>query len=336
MLRFAQHDRIEQPAMKRTGIMLLQIIVTAAGIWYVFHDPQRRAQIAGALRQADFHWVFLGWICYSAVELLATARWQILLRIQGIRISWLRAGAIVMIGLFFNQFLPGAVGGDAMRLYFIFKQAPGKKIGATLSIAMDRLFGLLAILFLAGTSFALRFGWLTRSGISLHIEYLALALLGAGAVFVLVFFGFVVSGLLYRLPKGLPFRTVIVQSASALLRYRAYPAALSIAFLITIGAHVAYYASFYCAGRSLRVATGHSATLADILTIMPLVNTITSVPISLGGVGVRETLFQELLGRLAHVPPAIAAFTASLGYAKQIWWALLGGVLFLSSQKIIR
>jgi hypothetical protein len=35
-------------AMKRIGIMLLQLLVTAAGIWYVFHDPQKRAQIADA------------------------------------------------------------------------------------------------------------------------------------------------------------------------------------------------------------------------------------------------------------------------------------------------
>jgi glycosyltransferase 2 family protein len=321
--------------MKRAGIMLLQIIVTAAGVWYVFHDPQRRAQIAGALRHADFRWVFLGWICYSAVELLATVRWQILLRIQGVSIGWLRAGAMVMIGLFFNQFLPGGVGGDAMRLYFIFKLAPTKKMGATLSIAMDRLFGLLAILFLVGMSFALRFRWLTRSGVSLHIEYLALALLGVGIALVIVFLWLVVSELLHRLPRRVPFRKLIVQSGSALLRYRAYPVALAIAFLITVVAHVAYYISFYCAGQSLRAATGYSATLADILTIMPLVNTITSLPISLGGVGIRETLFQELLGHLARVPPAIAAFTASLGYANQISWGLVGGAVFLFSKRIL-
>jgi uncharacterized protein (TIRG00374 family) len=322
--------------MKRAGIVLVQLIVTGAGIWYVFHNPQRRAQIASALRHADFRWVFLGWMCYSVVELLATARWQILLRIQGVRISWLRAGAIVMIGLFFNQFLPGGVGGDAMRLYFIFKQAPGKKIRATLSVAMDRVFGLLAILFLAGTSFGLRFRWLTRSGTSLQIAYLALALLGTGIVFVIIFLWLVASGLLHNLPNRFPFRKVIVQSGTALHRYRAYPAAMALAFLITVSAHLAHYTSFYCAGQSLRPETGHTATLADILTIMPLVNTITSLPISLGGLGVRETLFQELLGHLAHVPPAIAAFTASLGYANQISWALVGGALFLFSEKIMR
>jgi len=321
--------------MKRASVIILQITITAAGIWYVFHDPQRRAQIASALAHADFHWVFVGWICYSAVELLATVRWQILLRIQGVRISWLQAGAIVMIGLFFNQFFPGGVGGDAMRVYFVFKKAPGKKIGATLSVAMDRLFGLLAILFLAGMSFALRFRWLTRSHTSLHIEYLALALLGTGIAFLIVFVWLLVFGSLRRLPKRLPFRKLIVQSGNALLRYRDYPLAMTIAFLITVVAHITYYTSFYCAGESLHRATGHSATLADILTIMPLVNTITSLPVSVGGLGVRETLFQELLGRLAHVPPAIAAFTASLGYANQISWALVGGAAFLFSKKIL-
>jgi glycosyltransferase 2 family protein len=158
--------------MKRIGIMLLQLLVTAAGLWYVFHDPQRRAQIAEALRQASLSWVLVGWVCYSVVEMLATVRWQILLRIQGIRISWLRAGAIVIIGLFFNQFLPGGVGGDAMRMYFIFKQALRRKVGAALSIAMDRLFGLLTVAFLASVSFSLRFKWLTRTSSSRHIASL--------------------------------------------------------------------------------------------------------------------------------------------------------------------
>jgi glycosyltransferase 2 family protein len=333
MFSFAQHDRMGQPAMKRAGIILLQVLVTGAGIWYVFHDSQKRAQIAGALRHADFRWVFLGWLCYSIVELLATARWQILLRIQGISIGWLRAAAIVMIGLFFNQFLPGGVGGDAMRLYFIFKEAPGKKVGAALSVVMDRLFGLLTILFLTGVSFALRFKWLTRSGTTLRIECIALVLLGAGIAFVVLFFWLARFG---RLPKTIPFRYEVIQSGNALLRYRAHPAAMALAFSITIASHVAYYINFFCAGEALRAATGHAARLVDVLSIMPLVNTITSVPISLGGAGVREALFQELLGTLSRVPPAIAAFTASLGYLNQISWALVGGAIFLFSKKIIR
>jgi len=320
--------------MKRVGIMLIQLLVTAAGLWYVFHDPQRRAQIAYALRHAELRWVLIGWICYSTVEILATVRWQILLRIQGIWISWLRAGAIVIIGLFFNQFLPGGVGGDAMRLYFIFKQAPRKKIRATLSIAMDRLFGLVTVVFLAGTSFALRFSWLARAGPSRHIAYVAFILLSASLAFVVLLLWLVNSGLLHQLPKRIPFREAIIQSGEALLRYRTHVAATVLIFPITVVSHLAYYTSFYCAGESLRLSTYDHASLADILSIMPLVDTIISVPISLGGIGVRETLFQELLGNLAHVPPALAAFTASLGFAIQACWGLVGAAVFLASQKI--
>ena len=77
--------------MKRVGTLLLQLLVTAAGLWYVFHDPQRRAQIADVLRHASISWVLLGWVCYSVVEVLATVRWQILLRIQGVWPNWLQA-----------------------------------------------------------------------------------------------------------------------------------------------------------------------------------------------------------------------------------------------------
>jgi hypothetical protein len=317
--------------MKRVVIVLLQLLVTGAGLWYVFHDQQKRAQIADALRQADRTWIIFGWLSYSAVEVIATVRWQILLRIQGITLRWLHTFAIVMIGLFFNMFLPGLVGGDAMRLYFVFKCAPRRKTRATLSVAMDRILGMLSILFLAGLSIAVRFRWLSRSGATLHIVYLVLALLGVGCVCILLLFGAVHFGLLRKIPKQMPFRAAITESGKALQLYGAHLGLMSIAFAITIVAHIVLYLTFYCAAESLHGTRSASLSATDVLTIMPLVNTITALPISFGGVGVRETLFQELLGNLAHVPPAIAAVTASLGFVIQASWGLLGAAIYLVS-----
>ena len=322
--------------MKRIGILLLQLVVTAAGLWYVFHQPEKRAQIAGALREADWTWLAIGWLCYGAVEVLATVRWQILLRVQGITLSSLRALAIVMIGLFFNMFLPGLIGGDAVRLYFVFKCAPDQKTRATLSIAMDRIFGLLSILFLAALSVAMRFRWLSRSPATLHIVYLVMGLLGTGCIGVLLLFCAVRFRLRQKLPKRTPFRRVIIESGRALNRYGGHLGAMSAAFAITVIAHVAYYLSFYCAAQSLHGTRSGALNVTDILSIMPLVNTITALPISFGGIGVRETLFQELLGNLAHVPPAIAAISASLGFMIQASWGLLGAAAYLLSQKMIR
>ncbi len=313
--------------MKRIGIILLQLLVTAAGIWYVFHDPQKRAQIVDALRKADRDWLILGWACYGAVEVLATARWQLLLRVQGIALSWLRALAIVIIGLFFNMFLPGLVGGDVVRVYFVFKCAPRQKTRATLSVVMDRLFGLLSILFLATLSIALRFSWLKRSGATLHIAYLVLGLLSAGFVLLVLLFGAVGFGFLRKVPKSTPFRQTIMESGKALQLYGTHLGVMIVALAITIVSHLAYYLSFYCAARSLHAAGAEVPSMTDVLSIMPLVNTVTALPISLGGVGVRETLFQELLGNLAHVP-------ASLGFVIQASWGLIGAATYLLSRKI--
>jgi uncharacterized protein (TIRG00374 family) len=315
-------------------MIALQLLVTGAGVVYVFHEPHKRAQIVQALKQSDHTWLLLGWICYSAVELIATVRWQMLLRVQGILLGWWRAAGIVMVGLFFNMFLPGLIGGDVMRLYYVFKLTRGRRTRATLSVAMDRLFGLLSIVLLAALSLFWRFNWLKSSRATLHITYLALALLAGGFVFVVFLFCAAGFGWLNKIPKRLPFYDALIESGNALNLYLKHRFVMLAAFLLTIVSHIAYYVSYWCAAESLHRAAATTPKLADMLAIMPLVNTVTAIPISFGGVGVRETLFQQLLGNLAHVPLAIAALAASLGFAIQASWSLIGAGAFLLSRKL--
>jgi hypothetical protein len=314
---------------KRIGFTLLQLLVTAAGIWYVFHEPQKRAQIGQALQAADWRWLAASWLVYGSVETIATVRWQLLLRVQGIVIGWFRAGVIVMVGLFFNMFLPGLIGGDAIRLYLLFQKVPGRKTRATLSVAMDRVIGLASLFLLAALVVVFRFGWLNQAPRTANLTYLALSLLGGATLGAVLLFGVMGWRRKARLPRWLPFRQALGLAGKALHLYRARPKFLAAAFLLTLCAHLAYYASYYCALRSLPAPAGGEARWLDFFSIMPLVNTITGVPISFGGVGVRETLFQTLLGQLAHVPVALAALSASLGYAVQASWGIVGGLAYL-------
>ena len=315
--------------IKRVGLTLLQLLVTAAAIYYVFHDPQKRAQVWQALRAADWRWLGAGWLVYGAVEAIATVRWQMLLRVQKITVGWLRAGVIVTVGLFFNLFLPGLIGGDAMRLYLLFQKVPRRRMRATLSVAMDRMFGLFSLISLTAVVVWWRFDWLKQVPQTTRITYLALGLLGAAGLFLLLLLGALVSQPDPSLPRRLPFRHAIVETGQALRLYRKHPRTMALAFALTIISHLAYYLSYYCATRSLPAPDGQAVSIADFFSVMPLVNTITGVPISFGGVGVRETLFQSLLGQLAHIPVALAALSASLGYAVQASWGLLGGAAYL-------
>ena len=315
--------------LKRILLVLLQATVTTGAILYVFHDPQKRAEIGGALHRADKTWIALGCACYACVEIVATVRWHMLLRIQRISLGWVRTAAIVLIGLFFNIFLPGLVVGDVMRVYYIFRLAPGAKVAGSLSIVMDRLLGLLTIVFLVGLVLVMRFNWLTQVPETAQLAYLALALLGGGFFCVALLFSLARSDRVREVPKAIPFRNSIEKFGQALEAYREHFVPTLIAFAITIISQLAYYTSYYCAGASLHQSSARTPGLLDILSIMPLVNTFTAVPISFGGVGVRETLFQHLLGHLSGVREPIAVLTASLGFTIQAMCGLLGGAIYL-------
>ena len=71
------------------------------------------------------------------------------------------------------------------------------------------------------------------------------------------------------------------------------------------------------------------ASLFDFWGIMPIANTIACIPISIGGTGVREGLFVKLLGGLCDIPESIAKLVSLTGYSVLVFWALIGGVVYL-------
>jgi uncharacterized protein (TIRG00374 family) len=112
--------------MKKIVLTLVQLIVTAAVLYWVFHDPEKRAKMAEALRAADFRWIGAAILAYFVVEVAAALRWHVLLKVQGIHLSLPRVGGLFTIGFFFNQFLPGGTGGDIVKSYLLMKETPGR------------------------------------------------------------------------------------------------------------------------------------------------------------------------------------------------------------------
>lgn len=106
--------------------------------------------------------VHVGWyvaaFCSFGLALVAGAyRWQQLLRVQGIRLPITEVWVLNMIGFCFNQFMPGSTGGDLVKIFYAIRKAPEKKAATILSIGMDRVIGLVAIL--AITFVLLPFEW---------------------------------------------------------------------------------------------------------------------------------------------------------------------------------
>ena len=170
--------------MKKTLLTIVQLAVTGGLLYWVFHDPAVRAGMAVAIRDADYRWIAGAILAYLIVELAAVVRWQILLRVQGINLGNARVGALFIIGMFYNQFLPGGTGGDIVKTYLLWKETPGKKPGALLAVLFDRMIGLIALIIITGVLIFLRYDWLTSTAATSPYVWLVLAIFGSSVLFV--------------------------------------------------------------------------------------------------------------------------------------------------------
>jgi len=314
--------------LKKTVFTALQVLVTVGILILVFHDPAKRAEMAHALGHANRGWLLAGFAAYGLVEILAGIRWQLLLRVQGIALSWARLFMLLLIGVFFNFIIPGGTGGDVVKVFYLLKETPGKRAQALLSVLVDRLFGLFSLIAMAGVLIAVQWRWLLSGPDVAKYLWTALAILGAGLAGLGVSFLLTGLGLIHKLPARMPGRDRLAELALAYNLYgRAWKVSAA-AFVLAVGVHLAYYAMFFCAAAAFG-ATSRTPTYAELCTIMPIVDTLTAMPISLGGLGVREKLFQVFLGNLCGVSEAVAAIMSTTGYGLNLVWGLLGGLLYL-------
>lgn len=310
--------------MKKILLSAIQIVVTIAVLIWVFHDPIKRGQMAEALRAADYRWIFGAIVAYVLVEFSAAMRWQILLRVQNIRLSWSRMFGLFFIGMFYNQLLPGGTGGDIIKTYLLLKETPQKKTGALLAVLFDRLVGLVGIIAITGTLIVLRYQWLSQKPETQRLLWVLLAILGSSVLGLLT--SFVVSGfdLLHRLPHRFPMREKLIELSTAYHLYAHHWPATLLAFGTSIVAHLGTFTTFLCVAYALHIRT----PIVDFFAVMPIERTISSMPISFAGVGLREKVLQIMLHGLCGVPEAVAALIGSLSFLVMVICCLPGGIVY--------
>src|SRR5436305_8810735 len=236
--------------MKKVFVTASQLAVTIALLIWVFHDANQRRQMKGALAAADLRWVAAAILAYVIVEIAAAIRWQILLRVQKIRLNFFRLIDLFLIGMFYNQFLPGGTGGDIIKSYLLLKETALHKAGALLAVVFDRLIGLVALVTITVTLVTLRFDLLWRtpvtfeSGFTPHQLLAVLGLLlGISISGLLVSFIISDFNLFHLLPHKFPGRDKLIEIAAAYHLYARHWIATFFAFGASLVAHVATFAT---------------------------------------------------------------------------------------------
>jgi hypothetical protein len=311
--------------MKKILVTLFQLSVTIAVLYWVYHDPTRRAQMVEAIRNAEYRWVGMGILAYLVVEIAAAFRWHVLLKVQKIHLSVPRLSALFLIGMFYNQFLPGGTGGDIIKSYYLLKEAPDKKAGALLAVVFDRFIGLVALVAITATLITLRYDFLAQKPETRNLLWLLLFLLGSSVAFLLS--TFVISGfkLLHSLPARFPGRDSLIEISAAYHLYAHHWRATLVAFVASLIAHIATFTTFLCAAYAL----GAPVPVVNFFAVMPVERTISALPISFAGIGLREKVLQIMLNGLCGVPEAKAILIGSLSFLIILVCCLPGAIVYL-------
>ncbi len=313
--------------MKKTLLPVIQILITVGLLCWIFRDPEQNRKMLEAIGKAKsdggLWWFVPGIAALGIALLLQTQRWLILLRVQDITISFWRAFRIVLSGMFFNLFLLGSTGGDVIKIFFIMREAPNKKAGALLSVFIDRVVGVLALATVSAVVILARWEDLIKSA---PWGVLTVALILGGSIG-FIFAAWLVDrlNLTSKLPHWLPMHAKMVEAAAAFSQYAKAGGAVGRAFLLSLPAHLLIFSTFYFAAKAFSAGLG----LVSIFCVMPVVSTVTALPISLGGTGWREVLFIKLLGDLYQTPKEIAMSISISGFLIVVFWSLVGGLVYL-------
>jgi glycosyltransferase 2 family protein len=283
---------------------LIKLVVSGgllALLAYKLDTPTVREGLLGVNRG-----VFLTAL-FSLVLLIALQgwRWLVVARALGVPVKLPTAVALAFVGSFFSQVLPSAVGGDAVRVYRLYKS--GVSLGQAFdSTLIDRVLAVIGLVVLAFAG-ALVFGWTRMPG---QLTALLAVFAAAAVVGVAVLLNLDRAPLPRWMARHAMLHKLTRVSADARLICGA-PWALLAAIGASLVGHIGVSGTFWLLGRH----TGLGVDFAGCVAIVPLATLLTMLPISVAGWGVREGALVLAVTAVGGNPAAALVTSILLGVA---------------------
>jgi len=270
--------------------------------------------------------LLLSVILFGLALWLGVVRWRMVLAVQGLDLSLLRATRISLVAQFFNSFLLGSTGGDLIKAFYAARETHHKKTEAVTTVFVDRLLGLWAMLLFAGVMMV------PNSQMLLQHHDLAAAALVVLAMLVALTFVLIVAfwgGVSKRFPRArhylrrLPKGELLERSLDSCRQFGKEKMFLLKAVALSLVANIVLVLQISVLGGGL----DQSISFTALLVIVPIITCISALPITPNGLGVREQLFVRMLAVIA-IPGTAALSLSLLASAEGLFWSLIGGVVY--------
>lgn len=266
----------------------------------------------------------IAFLCLLATIPISAFRWWLLLRGLNLPFTLMWSIVATFVSIFFNTFLPGAHGGDLVRLAMAFRHLGTGLNRLTFSIIADRLTGMVALLILGlalipflPPVYAVRLEWV--AGIALAA--------GSASLILTLAYGDLLAGLAARLRGsiGLKIAQVVAELTAALRAYVAQPGMMFAAVLVSLAQWALVLCSLFVLGEAMQFKgldwSGYA--IAGVWSLAA-----NSLPITPGGIGVGEAAFAHVATILSSSPAQASGF-GTVFLAMRVLTVLLGVISIL-------
>ena len=311
-------------SLKRIGTWTVKIAVTILLVGYILHTVPLPS-IARALRGADAFYILLALAALLVSRILMGCRMKSITDHQAMSLTIPQLIGISLVSTFYGTFLPGSLGGGLIRWHRLSRKDQ-KPSAALAAIAFDRLMDTLAV---AAIGFAC---WLLSASGRLRLPVgavLLVSFLGCAGLYLAVFHptGSAFASRVVRAGAKLPVPAFLRRKLSSLFEstrnYHTLPAGtFLLSFGLSLAIHLTGTLSFSLAARAMAI----HLSFVDFVWIRAFAILAAMLPVTVGGLGVREGAALALMGPYGISAASIVAFTV-VRLANSLAIAGLGGVV---------
>jgi uncharacterized protein (TIRG00374 family) len=270
--------------------------------------------------KSNFLFLAAAALVFLTIRIVTALRWFVMLCAYGVKIPYSVVLRITFISTAVGQFIPG--GAAAASIYQVFKES-GKLAEISVAVLLDRLFGIAAMLIIAtgGVLVAVEEAWMRNLVLTMAVLLVIMLLLSTrlvGSIFLRKFLSGRLESRFHRVARG-ALRLIELVSDRPTFKKAAGPIILaSIAVqILRILAFSAIYASL-----------GADIPIVYFVAFVPLLYLVLSFPISIAGLGVRESVLVILFGTLGVA--AEVSVAAGLLMPLLLLVGVLPGLILLS------
>ena len=243
---------------------LLQLLVTGLALYLVLKKTDI-AKLFGIILSANPWYLLLSLFFFNISKLFNAVRLNRFFKAIGIELSAMYNLKLYYLGMFYNLFLPGGIGGDGYKIYVLQKNHGLKMINVFHAVLWDRICGIIALVFLSVIL-------LLPSTFALKLPQL-------------VPYAWFLLGALY--PLALLLNKFF---------YKQFIGVFTITALESLLVQIAQVISAFFILQAISLQANH----IDYLAIFLMSTVATILPITIGGAGAREVTFYYLLNFIQH------------------------------------